>query len=89
MLQINTIKDYFNYSFSGGLNPGEKQKLVLAPNMFSEWGKLENRSDYILTITIKGLEDENESPLWQIQDNISDEIKNVQKQLNDLENTKI
>ena len=87
--KVAWLKDSFNYSFKGGLNPGEKQKLALAPNMFSDWGKLENRNDYILTITIKGLEDENEKPLWQIQDNVSEEIEAAQKQLNELENKKI
>ena len=87
--KVAWLKDSFNYSFNGGLNPGEKQKLALAPNMFSDWGKLENRNDYILTITINGLEDENEKPLWQIQDNVSEEIEAAQKQLNELENKKI
>lgn len=37
-------KDTFNYSISGGLEPGEEATWNLAPNMFSDWGKVRARS---------------------------------------------
>ena len=48
----------FNYSFPGGLEPGETQRLRLAPNRFSEWGHsdIRNRNDLVLTITIEDVE---------------------------------
>lgn len=46
------VKDDFNYSISGGLEPGEEQTWRLAPNSFSVWGKKDYPSDSVLTVTV-------------------------------------
>lgn len=49
-------KDTFNYSISGGLEPGEKASWSLAPNMFSGWGKIEAPDDAVFTVTVERLD---------------------------------
>ena len=49
-------KDSFNYSISGGLEPGEKQSWHLAPNMFSDWGKVDAPADAIFTVTVENID---------------------------------
>ena len=44
------LKEDFNYGISGGLEPGESDQWVLAPNQFSDWGKVDAPSDAVLTI---------------------------------------
>ncbi|WP_028314701.1 hypothetical protein [Desulfatibacillum aliphaticivorans] len=52
------ISEDFNHPISGGIEPGEKLHLTLAPNMFSEWGDkdAENRTDTILTVELVNIE---------------------------------
>lgn len=52
------ISEDFNYSISGGLEPGEKLHLSLAPNMFSEWGDKDaaSRTDTVLSIELINFE---------------------------------
>lgn len=49
----------FNYEFPGGLEPKETQTLNLAPNMFSDWGKVpkEAAKGTVLDLTLTGFED--------------------------------
>lgn len=50
---IPWVDDTFNYSISGGLEPGEETTWKLAPNMFGEWGKApQDRDDMVLTVTL-------------------------------------
>lgn len=49
--------DTFNYQISGGLEPGEKANWKLAPNKFSDWGKLQVPADAVFTVTVTDLED--------------------------------
>ena len=49
-------KDLFNYSISGGLEPGEEQSWSLAPNMFSDWGKVKSPSDAVFTVTVEKID---------------------------------
>ena len=63
--QIPWLEDYFTYDFAGGLNPKEKQHLDLEPNMFSEWGKLENRKDYKLILEVMGVKGADGNVLWE------------------------
>lgn len=49
---IPWFSDEFNYSISGGIEPGEKTNNTLAPNMFSDWGKVEAPSDAVFTVEI-------------------------------------
>jgi hypothetical protein len=44
------IKESFNYSIRGGLEPGEEARWRLAPNMFSEWGQVDAPSDAVFTV---------------------------------------
>lgn len=46
------LKDEFNFSVSGGIEPGETYDTVLEPNMFSDWGKVEPPADAIFTVEI-------------------------------------
>lgn len=49
-------KDSFNYSIPGGLEPGEQATWNLAPNMFSDWGKVKAPGDAIFTVTVERLD---------------------------------
>lgn len=46
----------FNYSISGGLEPGEKADWDLAPNMFSDWGKVDAPADALFTVEVVKLD---------------------------------
>ena len=50
------IDDTFSYEISGGLEPEEKTTWRLAPNMFSDWGKVEIRPEAVFTVTVVRLE---------------------------------
>lgn len=50
------LKKEFNYSISGGLEPGEEGTWNLAPNQFSEWGKVDAPTDAIFTVTVERLD---------------------------------
>ncbi len=53
------IKESFNYEIRGGLEPNETQNLNLAPNMFSDWGKVPQDAvgGAVLTLTLTAFED--------------------------------
>jgi hypothetical protein len=53
------IKDSFNHEIRGGLEPNETQTLNLAPNMFSDWGKVPQDAvgGAVLTLTLTAVED--------------------------------
>lgn len=44
--------DSFNYDIKGGLEPGEHADWTLAPNMFSEWGKVDAPADAVFTVEV-------------------------------------
>lgn len=47
------VEDDFNYSISGGLEPGETAVWSLAPNMFGDWAKApKDRQDMVFTATV-------------------------------------
>ncbi|MCC5794012.1 MAG: hypothetical protein JJT85_04660 [Chromatiales bacterium] len=50
-------KDAFNYSIPGGLEPGEEAIWNLAPNMFSDWGRLDFPDDAVFTVVVQRLDD--------------------------------
>jgi hypothetical protein len=58
------IKDTFNYSISGGLEPGEEAEWSLAPNMFSDWGKVEAPADAIFTVVVTRLDGADGEPIF-------------------------
>lgn len=49
-------QDAFNYSISGGLEPGEEATWNLAPNRFSDWGKVDAPADAVFTVTVEQLD---------------------------------
>lgn len=49
------LKENFSYKISGGLEPGEVAEWTLAPNRFSEWGKVEAPADATFTVKAIGL----------------------------------
>ncbi len=48
--QIPWLKETFNYQVPGGIEPGETASWSLAPNRFSEWGKVRVPEDAVLTV---------------------------------------
>ena len=54
--QVPWLKDEFNYSIRGGLEPGEEASWSLAPNMFSEWGSVDAPSDAVFTVDVVKLD---------------------------------
>ena len=65
---IPWIKDTFNYSISGGLEPGERASWTLAPNMYSDWGKVDAPSDAVFTVIVEQLDGANDEPIFSIRD---------------------
>jgi len=62
------LQDTFNYSISGGLEPGEKAEWSLAPNQFSDWGKVDAPSDAIFTVTVEKLDGADGETLYSTSD---------------------
>lgn len=58
------LVDTFNYSISGGLESGETQSWNLAPNQFSDWGKVEPPKDAIFTVIVERLDGADGKPLF-------------------------
>lgn len=50
------LKEDFNYSISGGMEPGEWKQVRLAPNMFGDWGRVDAPEDAVLTVIVKRLD---------------------------------
>ncbi len=65
--QVPWLVDEFNYSISGGLEPRETQSWSLAPNMFGEWGQLEEKSDAVLTVEVIRVDGPDGSELFSSQ----------------------
>lgn len=61
-------KDTFNYSISGGLEPGEKATWSLAPNMFSDWGKIDAPADAVFTVTVEQLDGADGEPIYSTRE---------------------
>ena len=53
------ITNSFSYEIDGGLEPNEIQNLSLAPNMFSDWGKVPQKAvdGSVLTLSLTAFED--------------------------------
>lgn len=50
------LEETFNYSISGGLEPGETAKWSLSPNMFGKWGNVSVAPDMVFTVTVRQLD---------------------------------
>ncbi|MBN2834397.1 MAG: hypothetical protein JXR48_05465 [Candidatus Delongbacteria bacterium] len=61
-------QDTFSYSISGGLEPGEEASWRLAPNMYSDWGKIDVPSDAIFTVTVERLDGADGNALYSTSD---------------------
>lgn len=53
---IPWLKEDFNFSVSGGIEPGEDYQTRLNPNMFSDWGQVRPPADAVFTVEIVELE---------------------------------
>ncbi|MFW6054222.1 MAG: hypothetical protein ACOC9J_05360 [Persicimonas sp.] len=60
------LEETFNYSISGGLEPGESATWSLAPNTYSEWGSLEERDDAVFTVEVTRLDGADGEALYEI-----------------------
>ncbi len=56
-------KDGLNYSTAGGLEPREEATWNLAPNIFSDWEKVEAPPDAIFTVTVEQLDGAEDKPM--------------------------
>jgi len=63
--EVPWVEERFNYEASGGVEPGERQTWELAPNQFSEWGDVEERSDMTLTVEPFRLDGPDGEPLYE------------------------
>jgi len=75
-------KDTFNYSISGGLESGEEAAWGLAPNMFSDWGKVDAPADAVFTVTVEQLDGADEQPIYSIREfteHDSERLKELKK----------
>lgn len=77
------IKDDFNYSISGGLEPGEEVTWYLSPNMLSDWGDVDAPKDAILTVEVKQIDGADGEELYSVnnfgeteQERLSELLKN-------------
>ena len=61
-------QDTFNYSISGGLEPGEEASWRLAPNMFSGWGRVDAPDDAVFTVTVERLDGPDGEPVLSTRD---------------------
>ncbi len=61
-------KDTFNYSISGGLEPGEEATWNLAPNMFSDLGKVDAPEEAIFTVTVEQLDGADGEPIYSTRE---------------------
>lgn len=50
------LKDSFNHEISGGLEPGEEATWHLAPNPFSDWGRVDVPKDAIFTVQVEQID---------------------------------
>ena len=61
------LREEFNYSISGGLEPGEGAKWMLAPNTFSDWGKVDAPADAVFTVEVLKLDGPDSEPVLDAQ----------------------
>lgn len=71
------LREDFNYEISGGLEPGEAATWNLAPNMFSEWGRVQPPSDAILTVEVEQLDGPDGKALFSSREFSDDDAKRL------------
>lgn len=75
----------FNYQISGGLEPNETRDWSLAPNMFSEWGRVDAPADAIFDIEIIGVEGADGKDLYSLRgfsDRDKEKLADLEKKYN-------
>lgn len=65
---IPWLVETFNYEISGGIEPNETKTWSLAPNMFSEWGKVDSPKDAIFTVEVEQLDGVNGKRFLSVRD---------------------
>jgi len=73
--EVPWLEEQFNYKISGGVEPGERQQWELAPNMFSDWGDVEERSDMMLKVEPYQLDGPEGDALFKANWSESDETR--------------
>lgn len=58
------LKESFNYSIPGGLEPGERATWKLAPNAFGKWGTVDAPRDAVFTAEVQKLDGPDGEPLF-------------------------
>jgi hypothetical protein len=79
---IPWLVEDFNYEISGGIEPGEQANWKLAPNSFSEWGKVDAPKDAIFTVLVTKLNDADGEKLFSIDFDEQDKER-LEELLND------
>lgn len=77
------IKDDFNYEISGGLEPGEEVTWYLAPNMFSDWGKVDAPKDAVFTVEVTQLDGPDGEEMYSVNNFGEDEQERLEELLAD------
>jgi hypothetical protein len=62
------LEEEFNHSIPGGLEPGEEAEWILAPNQFSEWGRVTAPPDAGLIVTVTRLDGPNGEAILSTQE---------------------
>ncbi len=57
------IKETFNYEVPGGVEPEEETSWTLAPNSYSDWGRVTVPEDAIFTVTVEKLDGADGEPI--------------------------
>jgi hypothetical protein len=65
--EVPWLKKDFNYSISGGIEPGEETTWQISPNSFSAWGVVDAPNDAGLQVTVTQLDGPDGKPLFSTQ----------------------
>lgn len=75
-------KDVFNYSIAGGIEPGEEANWTLAPNRFSDWGKVDVPADAVFTVTVEQIDGADGKSLYstmEFSENDNERLSDLKK----------
>lgn len=64
--EVPWIEERFNYEVPGGVEPGERVRWSLAPNMFSAWGETEVPDEADLEVTVTALDGPDSETLYEL-----------------------
>ena len=82
------VEETFNYSISGGIEPGESDTWKLSPNMFGKWGSApKDRDDMVLTVTTYRIDGADDKPIFDSEFSEYDqkELKRLNERIVSLE----